>query len=171
MKKFISSIFILMLVISFALPVVNAEKSTEVREIKANFVTTTGVAMRDVADKTGKTLVVIPKNTHIFAKARSGDWYKVSYKNHTGWILKDYVAKESAVTNNNANKNGSTNKGNTANTGNVNSGTYVDPNAPKYFQNCTELRVYYPSGVKKGHPAYAGKHDRDKDGWACEINK
>lgn len=48
------------------------------------------------------------------------------------------------------------------------SGLYVDPNAPTSFKNCTEMRKYYPSGVKKGHPAYAPKHDRDKDGWACE---
>ncbi|WP_195248651.1 excalibur calcium-binding domain-containing protein, partial [Turicibacter sanguinis] len=23
-------------------------------------------------------------------------------------------------------------------------------------------------GVPQGHPAYESKHDRDKDGWACE---
>lgn len=42
--------------------------------------------------------------------------------------------------------------------------------APKKesFKNCTELRKKYPNGVKKGHPAYDEKHDRDKDGWACE---
>jgi micrococcal nuclease len=42
--------------------------------------------------------------------------------------------------------------------------------APKQetFKNCTELRKKYPNGVKKGHPAYASKHDRDKDGYACE---
>ncbi|MCM3790333.1 thermonuclease family protein [Domibacillus indicus] len=42
--------------------------------------------------------------------------------------------------------------------------------APKKetFKNCTELRKKYPNGVKKGHPAYDAKHDRDKDGWACE---
>ncbi len=42
--------------------------------------------------------------------------------------------------------------------------------APKKesFKNCTELRKKYPKGVKKGHPAYENKHDRDKDGWACE---
>lgn len=50
----------------------------------------------------------------------------------------------------------------------VNSGTYVIPGAPTSFQNCTEMRKYYPSGVRSGHPAYAPKHDRDKDGWACE---
>ena len=36
------------------------------------------------------------------------------------------------------------------------------------YQNCTLLRQDYPDGVPQGHPAYASKHDRDKDGWACE---
>jgi len=49
-----------------------------------------------------------------------------------------------------------------------NSGLYVNPKAPIKFKNCTEMRVYYPKGVKNGHPAYESKHDRDKDGWACE---
>lgn len=48
------------------------------------------------------------------------------------------------------------------------SGLYVKPGAPTSFKNCTELRKVYPQGVKRGHPAYATKHDRDKDGWACE---
>lgn len=52
--------------------------------------------------------------------------------------------------------------------GDLASGTYVIPGAPTSFKNCTELRKYYPYGVKVGHPAYASKHDRDKDGWGCE---
>lgn len=52
--------------------------------------------------------------------------------------------------------------------GDAGSGTYVIPGAPKSFQNCTEMRKYYPNGVKSSHPAYASKHDRDNDGWACE---
>lgn len=36
------------------------------------------------------------------------------------------------------------------------------------YKNCTELRKVYPEGVSSDHPAYEGKHDRDKDGWACE---
>lgn len=47
-------------------------------------------------------------------------------------------------------------------------GLYVNPKAPKSFKNCTELRKWYKDGVKKGHPAYASTHDRDKDNWACE---
>ena len=38
----------------------------------------------------------------------------------------------------------------------------------EYYQNCTELRKVYPEGVPSGHPAYASKHDRDKDNFACE---
>lgn len=37
------------------------------------------------------------------------------------------------------------------------------------FQNCTELRKVYPSGVPKGHAAYESKMDRDKDDFACEA--
>ncbi|MTO25047.1 MBL fold metallo-hydrolase [Turicibacter sanguinis] len=41
--------------------------------------------------------------------------------------------------------------------------------APKEsYKNCTLLREVYPDGVPQGHPAYESKHDRDKDGWACE---
>lgn len=47
-------------------------------------------------------------------------------------------------------------------------GLEVIPGAPTMFANCTEMREYYPNGVKEGHPAYESKHDRDKDGWACE---
>ncbi|MGN7403236.1 excalibur calcium-binding domain-containing protein [Cytobacillus praedii] len=51
--------------------------------------------------------------------------------------------------------------------GSINDGS-LDPNAPTSFKNCTELRKYYPNGVASDHPAYAPKHDRDNDGWACE---
>jgi len=44
----------------------------------------------------------------------------------------------------------------------------VIPEAPTSFQNCTLLREWYPRGVPEGHPAYASRHDRDNDGWACE---
>jgi len=50
----------------------------------------------------------------------------------------------------------------------LSSGTYVIPGAPTSFQNCIAMKKYYPNGVKSSHPAYASKHDRDKDNWACE---
>ena len=39
---------------------------------------------------------------------------------------------------------------------------------PQRFANCTEMRKVYPNGVPSTHPSYQAKHDRDKDGWACE---
>lgn len=50
----------------------------------------------------------------------------------------------------------------------VEAGLEVIKGAPSSFKNCTALKQYYPNGVMRGHPAYASKHDRDKDGWACE---
>src|SRR5699024_3411037 len=44
----------------------------------------------------------------------------------------------------------------------------TNSNAPTSFQNCTKLREWYPNGVGSDHLAYAPKHDRDKDGLACE---
>lgn len=42
------------------------------------------------------------------------------------------------------------------------------PVSGKKYKNCTEMRKDYPNGVKRGHPSYESKHDRDKDGYACE---
>lgn len=42
------------------------------------------------------------------------------------------------------------------------------PDSQSTYRNCTEMRKVYPNGVKKGHPAYSAKMDRDQDGWACE---
>lgn len=39
---------------------------------------------------------------------------------------------------------------------------------PNWFENCTELRKFYPNGVELGHPAYRLKLDKNLDGWACE---
>ncbi|ATP40676.1 hypothetical protein CSE16_11805 [Solibacillus sp. R5-41] len=38
----------------------------------------------------------------------------------------------------------------------------------KTYKNCSELKVDYPDGVKRGHPAYQSKMDGDGDGHACE---
>lgn len=36
------------------------------------------------------------------------------------------------------------------------------------YANCTEMRKVHPNGVQRDHPAYEPKHDRDKDGHACD---
>lgn len=42
--------------------------------------------------------------------------------------------------------------------------------ASESYANCTALRQVHPEGVPQGHPAYQAKMDRDKDGYACEVN-
>jgi hypothetical protein len=42
---------------------------------------------------------------------------------------------------------------------------------PERYRNCTALRRAHPGGVPAGHPAYERKHDRDRDGFACETSK
>ncbi len=51
-----------------------------------------------------------------------------------------------------------------------NSSTSTPSQRSESFPNCTALRQVYPNGVPQGHPAYEPKHDRDKDGYACEVN-
>jgi micrococcal nuclease len=46
--------------------------------------------------------------------------------------------------------------------------TTPSSNGTESYKNCTELRKVYPNGVPSDHPAYASKHDRDKDNYACE---
>uniref|UniRef100_UPI00406D448C excalibur calcium-binding domain-containing protein n=1 Tax=Metasolibacillus sp. FSL H7-0170 TaxID=2921431 RepID=UPI00406D448C len=157
MKKMMQSILTILLLTAM---ITSSAHAAEAREIKAEIVTTDSIAMRNAPAKTGKTLAIISKNTKLNATARSGDWYKVSYQKQIGWVHIDYVTKYVAP------------KASTKKTAPTpapkGSGAYIDPKAPTSFKNCTELRVYYPKGVAKGHPAYAPKHDRDKDGWACE---
>lgn len=46
--------------------------------------------------------------------------------------------------------------------------------AAKRYSSCKKMHVDYPNGVgKKSNPSVyaANRHlDRDKDGWACEVN-
>lgn len=155
MKKMMQGILAILFLSAIIIP---SAQAAEERAIKAEIVTTDSIAMRNAPMKTGKTLAIIPKNTKLSAIARSGDWYKVSYQKQVGWVPIDYVTKYVAPK-------ASANQTTTAPKG---SSATVNPKAPTSFQNCTELRVYYPKGVAQGHPAYASKHDRDKDGWACE---
>lgn len=62
-----------------------------------------------------------------------------------------------------------TNSNSPSNDDNPNEIYNVESSAPKEsYKNCKALREVYPGGVAEGHPAYESKHDRDKDGWACE---
>ena len=76
--------------------------------------------------------------------------------------LKNQVANQSASTGTSGGTSSSTPKTTTTTSAPATSSD------SEWFQNCTELRKNYPSGVAEGHAAYQSKMDRDKDGWACE---
>jgi micrococcal nuclease len=80
--------------------------------------------------------------------------------------------KSSSQSSNNSSSNTSSSSrssSNSSNNSNSSSGSSATSSGgTEYFKNCTELRKKYPEGVPSDHPAYASKHDRDKDGWACE---
>ncbi|APC46453.1 thermonuclease [Aeribacillus phage AP45] len=85
----------------------------------------------------------------------------------------DLDPKSSSQSSNNSSSNTSSSSrssSNSSNNSNSSSGSSATSSSggTEYFKNCTELRKKYPEGVPSDHPAYAPKHDRDKDGWACE---
>ncbi|WP_240326776.1 thermonuclease family protein [Aeribacillus pallidus] len=85
----------------------------------------------------------------------------------------DLDPKTSSQSSNNSSSNTSSSSrssSNSSNNSNSSSGSSATSSSggTEYFKNCTELRKKYPEGVPSDHPAYASKHDRDKDGWACE---
>lgn len=50
-----------------------------------------GLIMREGPDKGSKQLLLIPNGTQLSATELSGDWYKITYMDKTGWVNKGYV--------------------------------------------------------------------------------
>jgi hypothetical protein len=50
-----------------------------------------GLVMREGPDKGAKQLLLIPNGTQLAATELSGDWYKITYMDKTGWVNKGYV--------------------------------------------------------------------------------
>lgn len=50
-----------------------------------------GLVMREGPDKGSKQLLLIPNGTELSATELSGDWYKVTYMDKSGWVNKGYV--------------------------------------------------------------------------------
>lgn len=99
---------------------------------------------------------VYPPNTRYLDEFRAAE--KIAKDKKLGiWSIENY-ATDSGF---NSSAKSSTNQSSSYESSKSNSGT-------ESFKNCTELRKVYPNGVPKDHPAYAPRHDRDKDGWACE---
>jgi micrococcal nuclease len=80
----------------------------------------------------------------------------------------DFDTQTHASKTNNTSKSSNTSTSTSSSNSNTSTSTPPSSNSKESFKNCTELRKVYPNGVSSDHPAYEPKHDRDKDGWACE---
>lgn len=102
-------------------------------------------------------------------KEKLGIWSVENYVTDTGFDVKE-VAEEKQDVPKTENDSTNTNTPPATITKPVETPPAVTPppRETEWFQNCTELRSKYPSGVSESHPAYQRKMDRDKDGWACE---
>lgn len=100
---------------------------------------------------------VYPPNTRYLDEFRAAE--KIAKDKKIGiWSIENYATDSGFNSGTKNSSYGSNNK----------SQQKTSSNKEESYQNCTELRKVYPNGVPKDHPAYASKHDRDNDGWACE---
>ncbi|PTI41765.1 DNA-binding protein [Staphylococcus succinus] len=131
-----------------------------------------------VREGLAKVSYVYPPNTRYLTELESSQ-EKAKSEQIGIWSVDSAFEKEDKVESNSQNKvdneshHGSSNDDNT-NTTIENDSTNDVSNSTeqnsKSFPNCTALREVYPNGVPQGHSAYEPKHDRDKDGYACEVN-
>ncbi|WP_259337322.1 thermonuclease family protein [Staphylococcus succinus] len=136
-----------------------------------------------VREGLAKVAYVYPPNTRYLTELESSQ-EKAKSEQIGIWSVDSAFEKEDKVESNSQNKvdneshHGSSNYDNTnttiENDSTENDSTNDVSNSTeqnsKSFPNCTALREVYPNGVPQGHSAYEPKHDRDKDGYACEVN-
>ncbi len=62
-------------------------------EVKIWVIAEGGLNLRAEPDTKSEILATIPNDTELVAQELSGDWYKVTFDDKTGWIHKDYTRK------------------------------------------------------------------------------
>ncbi len=91
MKKLVITVLIILLIV-FSANIVLATTGT---------VNTQGLNLRDGASTSGTNIITkIDKNEVLNIQEDLGDWYKVTYKDYTGYVSKQYVDKNVESTNN-----------------------------------------------------------------------
>lgn len=126
-----------------------------------------------VREGLAKVAYVYPPNTRYLDKLEKAQ-SKAKEEKLGVWSIDSAFEEDNTIQSNTTNKN-NTNQETAKNTINdaANSQSNTDStnnHNSESYKNCTELRKVYPRGVPAGHPAYEPKHDRDKDGYACEVN-
>lgn len=77
---------------------------------KTGYVTTDGINFRKEANTDSQVLRVLITNLKVNIIKEEGDWYKVTYKDETGYILKKYVSEKEVKTTSRSSKQERTNK-------------------------------------------------------------
>ncbi|WP_054769950.1 SH3 domain-containing protein [Lysinibacillus parviboronicapiens] len=116
------------------------------------YVVSSNLVVRNIASPSGINVGELYKNEEVAVHSTIAGWSYVTTSSSEGYVV------DSNLSSKNPNATTSSKPG-SSNTSNGSKSTY---------KNCTELRKDYPNGVDSSHPAYAKKHDRDGDGWACE---
>ena len=117
------------------------------------------LVVRNIASPSGANVGELYKNEAVSVHSTIAGWSYISTSSYEGYVVDSYLSTK--------NPNATTNS-KPSSSSNSNSSSSSNNSGKSYYKNCTELRKDYPSGVGVGHPAYDSKHDRDKDGWACE---
>ncbi|AVK86992.1 hypothetical protein C3943_13230 [Lysinibacillus sp. B2A1] len=117
------------------------------------------LVVRNIASPSGANVGELSKNETVSVHSTIAGWSYISTSSYEGYVVDSYLSTK--------NPNATTNS-KPSSSSNSNSSSSSSNSGKSHYKNCTELRKDYPSGVGVGHPAYDSKHDRDKDGWACE---
>jgi len=117
------------------------------------------LVVRNIASPSGANVGELYKNEAVSVHSTIAGWSYISTSSYEGYVVDSYLSTK--------NPNATTNS-KPSSSSNSNSSSSSSNSGKSYYKNCTELRKDYPNGVGASHPAYDSKHDRDKDGWACE---
>jgi len=117
------------------------------------------LVVRNIASPSGANVGELSKNEAVSVHSTIAGWSYISTLSYEGYVVDSYLSTKSPNATTNSKPSSSSNS---------NSSSSSSNSGKSYYKNCTELRKDYPNGVGVGHPAYDSKHDRDKDGWACE---
>ncbi|WP_193767004.1 excalibur calcium-binding domain-containing protein [Lysinibacillus parviboronicapiens] len=119
------------------------------------YVVSSNLVVRNIASPSGMNVGELYKNEEVSVHSTIAGWSYVTTSSSEGYVVDSNLSSK----NPNATTSSKPSSSSNTNTSNGSKSTY---------KNCTELRKDYPNGVDSSHPAYAKKHDRDGDGWACE---
>ncbi len=114
------------------------------------YVLTNGLVVRNIASPSGANVAELMKYDEVSVHSTIAGWSYITTLIYEGYVVDGHLTSKDPF---------ATSSGGSSSS---------SQNSSSVYKNCTELRKDYPNGVDSSHPAYAKKHDRDGDGWACE---